>query len=245
MPPTTLKRYQSYQKLLESSPRAKALDNLQSWKRPIRQEAEEVLDAPGVLDDFYTSLLDWSSTGRLAVGVGRDIFVRDPTGDVGSLMRCPLGPTGDDYLTALKWSGCGKMMAYGTDKGDVLVREIESGVNYLKLGNRRARVSVLSWNNELVFQGFRSGGIRFHDIRTPLERAGRFKAHEGVVCGMAWNQSGMFLATGGNDNLVKVWDTRKVTESLLTLTLHEAAIKVMMSLWLATTEKTILLSHSY
>ena len=226
MPPTTLKRYQSYQKLLSTSSRAKVLDQLQSWKRPIRPEAQEILDAPNIPDDFYTSLLDWSNTGRLAVAVGRDIFVRDPSRVVTSLMRCPLGPTGDDYLTAVKWSDCGNKMAYGTDKGDVLVREIETGINLLKLGNRRARVSVLSWNNDLVYQGFRSGGLRLHDIRTPLERTGRVKAHDGVVCGMAWNQDGIHLATGGNDNLVKVWDTRKMTHSLLTLKQHEAAIKV-------------------
>ncbi|GJJ69185.1 hypothetical protein EMPS_01531 [Entomortierella parvispora] len=227
MPPTTLKRYQSYKRLISTSSRAKELDQLQSWRRAIRPEAQEILDAPNIPDDFYTSLLDWSNTGRLAVAVGRDIFVRDPSRVVTSLMRCPLGPTGDDYLTAVKWSDCGGKMAYGTDKGDVLVREVETGINLLKLGNRRARVSVLSWNNDLVYQGFRSGGLRLHDIRIPLERTGRVRAHDGVVCGMAWNQDGIHLATGGNDNLVKVWDSRKMTHSLLTLKQHEAAIKAL------------------
>ena len=35
----------------------------------------QVLDAPGLADDFYVSLLDWSQQGLLAVALGTHIYV--------------------------------------------------------------------------------------------------------------------------------------------------------------------------
>ncbi len=38
-------------------------------EKPISSIAQKVLDAPGIEDDFYLNLLDWSSTNKLAIAL--------------------------------------------------------------------------------------------------------------------------------------------------------------------------------
>ena len=35
----------------------------------------QVLDAPRLMDDFYSNLIDWSRQGLLAVALGADLYV--------------------------------------------------------------------------------------------------------------------------------------------------------------------------
>jgi len=39
-------------------------------KRTLHLSPEKVLDAPEIKDDYYLNLLDWSSRGTLAIGLG-------------------------------------------------------------------------------------------------------------------------------------------------------------------------------
>lgn len=55
--------------------------------------------------------------------------------------------------------------------------------------------------------------------------------HSQEVCGLKWSPDGKFLASGGNDNLLLVWDASVNTISnsntpLHTLNQHQAAVKV-------------------
>src|SRR5690349_5836884 len=38
--------------------------------RQIAQKPERVLDAPGIMDDYYVNLIDWGKTNVLAVALG-------------------------------------------------------------------------------------------------------------------------------------------------------------------------------
>lgn len=44
-------------------------------KRKISKSPYKVLDAPGLQDDFYIDLLDWSSRNEIGVGLGKAIFI--------------------------------------------------------------------------------------------------------------------------------------------------------------------------
>ena len=43
--------------------------------RQVASRPEKVLDAPGMVDDFYLHPLDWSSNNHLAVGLRDSLFV--------------------------------------------------------------------------------------------------------------------------------------------------------------------------
>lgn len=34
--------------------------------------------------------------------------------------------------------------------------------------------------------------------------------HLGEICGLSWNSNGYQLASGGNDNLINIWDLRNI-----------------------------------
>jgi WD40 repeat protein len=45
---------------------------------------ERVLDAPGMVDDYYLNLVDWSSGNQVAIVLGRTVYLwSGDTGDVG------------------------------------------------------------------------------------------------------------------------------------------------------------------
>lgn len=88
-----------------------------------------------------------------------------------------------------------------------------------------ARVGVLSWNNHLLSSGCRDGSIHNHDVRVANHRVAELLAHTSEVCGLKWRADGAFLASGGNDNLVNVWDARG-TVPRWTKREHNAAVKV-------------------
>lgn len=58
-----------------------------AWSRPVRPAIqakarrqvatlpERVLDAPGMVDDYYLNLLDWSTNNQLAVVLGKTIYL--------------------------------------------------------------------------------------------------------------------------------------------------------------------------
>lgn len=55
------------------------------------------------------------------------------------------------------------------------------------------------------------------------------KVHKGEVCGLKWSSTGSILASGGNDNLVYLWDACKMssTHHLYRLNDHCAAVKAL------------------
>jgi WD40 repeat protein len=54
---------------------------------------------------------------------------------------------------------------------------------------------------------------------------GRLAAHTQEVCGLKWSPSGTQLASGGNDNVLNIWQAGAQTP-LHSLTDHRAAVKV-------------------
>ncbi len=74
------------------------------FRRRIATAPERVLDAPGLIDDYYLNLLDWSSGNQVAIGLERNVYVW--SADKGSV-SCLLETPADTYVSSVKWSGDG------------------------------------------------------------------------------------------------------------------------------------------
>ncbi|KAF9090534.1 WD repeat-containing protein 24, partial [Mortierella sp. AD031] len=57
-----------------------------------------------------------------------------------------------------------------------------------------------------IVAGYESGNIQRWDIRNPSMGEKKFMAHMGFVTSLDYHPSGRFLASGGRDRTIKVWD---------------------------------------
>ena len=205
-----------------------------TWNRPTRPKTaiakrriplapEKILDAPGLADDYYLNLLDWSSKNILAVGLENTVYIWN--GDTGEVQEfCKTKP--DDYIASLKWASDGSYLAVGTSQGDSQIWDVDSFSKIRSMRGHTSRVGVLSWDQHILSSGARDGSIWNHDVRIANHKVAELLGHTSEVCGLQWRPDGALLASGGNDNLVQIWDARSSTPKM-TKTSHMAAVKVL------------------
>ncbi len=88
------------------------------------------------------------------------------------------------------------------------------------------RISTIHWKNQNVF----STGSKDFTIKTYDKRVKGFVQeyanHNEEICGLQWNLKESFLASGGNDNAVYVWDHRK-NNPMQYFNEHTAAVRAL------------------
>ncbi|KAJ3211519.1 ubiquitin-protein transferase activating protein [Entophlyctis luteolus] len=187
---------------------------------------ERVLDAPGIVDDYYLNLLDWSKDNNLAVALEGTVYVwNGDTGDVvefchASENETESGPPG--MVCSLQWTSDGGHLAVGIGNGDTQIWDFETQTKVRTMRGHTARVGVLSWDRHIVS----SGSIWHHDVRIANHKVGELLGHSQEVCGLKWRADGGLLASGGNDNLVNIWDARSSVPKS-TKSNHNAAVKAI------------------
>ncbi|KAI1762346.1 WD domain-containing protein [Hypoxylon sp. FL1150] len=194
------------------------------FRRRIATGPERVLDAPGLIDDYYLNLLDWSSGNQVAIGLERNVYVW--SADEGSV-SCLLETTPDTYVSSVKWSGDGAYVGVGLGTGEVQIWDVAEGMKVRSMFGHDTRVGVMGWNKHLLSTGARSGLVYNHDVRIAEHKVAELVSHTSEVCGLEWRSDGAQLATGGNDNLVSIWDARSLAVPKFTKTNHKAAVKAL------------------
>lgn len=210
---------QQYNRPLKSANAASA-----QFRRRIATGPERVLDAPGLIDDYYLNLLDWSSGNQVAIGLERNVYVW--SADEGSV-SCLLETTPDTYVSSVKWSGDGAYVGVGLGTGEVQIWDVAEGAKVRSMFGHDTRVGVMGWDKHLLSTGARSGLVYNHDVRIAEHKVAELVSHTSEVCGLEWRSDGQQLATGGNDNLVSIWDARSLSVPKFTKTNHKAAVKAL------------------
>jgi cell division cycle 20, cofactor of APC complex len=229
-------------RILEFKPAApessKPIDLRQQYNRPLKSAStssaqlrrriatapERVLDAPGLIDDYYLNLLDWSSGNQVAIGLERSVYVW--SADEGSV-SCLLESPADTYVSSVKWSGDGAYVGVGLGTGEVQIWDVAEGQKVRSMHGHDTRVGVMGWNKHILSTGARSGLVFNHDVRIAEHKVAELVSHTSEVCGLEWRSDGAQLATGGNDNLVSIWDARSLSVPKFTKTNHKAAVKAL------------------
>ncbi|KAF9585517.1 substrate-specific activator of APC-dependent proteolysis [Lunasporangiospora selenospora] len=199
-------------------------DYLMSPKKSQRKISEvpfKVLDAPGLADDYYLNLVDWSSQNVLGVGLRHCVYLWDAlTGTPTQL--CTL----NERVTSINWVSTGIHMAIGTDSGEVQIWDVQKGQRVRTMTGHTQRVGVLAWNDHILSSGGRDRKIFQRDVRSEEMFQKELSSHRAEVCGLKWNSSGTQLASGGNDNMLMIWE-KDSTEPLFQFDDHQAAVKAI------------------
>lgn len=233
--PASTRSELSKMRVLYSSQQSKRSSEESSRKRQrvIAQVPERILDAPELLDDFYVNPLDWSPDNVLAVALGSAVYLWDATsGNIELLTETDK----TNPICSVSWitSGSG-YLALGTTDSTVQLWDVTSGQRLRTMDGHYSRVSSLSWNRHILSSGGRDSLIINHDVRMQEHQVQRLTGHEGEVCGLHWSPDLQQLASGSNDNTVRIWDramletstSSTVSKPLHTLTDHTAAVKAL------------------
>ncbi|KAI5962924.1 slp1 [Candida pseudojiufengensis] len=193
--------------------------------KKIPSAPERVLDAPGIVDDFYLNLLAWSSYNLLAIGLEDTVYVWNAsTGSVGLLCELPE----KKIVTSLKWSQDGSYVSIGKDDGLIEIWDIEKNIKLrtLNCDNHLTRIASQAWNQHILTSGSRMGNLYHSDVRISSHFINKFEnCHSSEICGIEYNQKQ--FVTGGNDNVINIFDIRNNSQPLFSKNNHKAAVKAL------------------
>ena len=164
----------------------------------------------------------------MAVALNNEIYLWNAnTGDITNLLSLD----DDNYVSSVSWIEEGNYLAVGISDGNVQLWDTDKNKRLRTMTGHDVRVGSLSWNSYILTSGAKNGCIFNHDVRVANHHVGTFVGHTQEVCGLKWSPGGQYLASGGNDNTVNIWNNsiNHDTESnkpLFTFTEHQAAVKV-------------------
>ena len=216
-----------------------------------------ILDSVGFVDDFYLSLLATHGSS-LAISLGSQVHIKN--GDC--ICAFPIG----SMVTSVEFLNSHRI-AIGTERSileiwDVVKQQKISSLDLSACGAETEegastegvhnRIPILKGGSSehVVYGGMRSGTLFGVDVRSIgagsiPSTASIFlrNAHSMELCGLAFNKETQLLASGGNDNLLRIWDIRKCKSGtspsrssrygtmrpLFHLEDHQAAIRALVS----------------
>ncbi|XP_052830609.1 cell division cycle protein 20 homolog isoform X1 [Octopus bimaculoides] len=216
-------------KSLENLYKKKANSPCKTVTREINQYSDRILDAPDLIDNFYCNLLDWSSRNVLCAALGPSCYLFDLEQDSIDELQNNDDRTEDNYVSCVSFSADGSFIGVGNNSGELQIWDTKTKKLLRTMYGARTSAHTLSWNANVLSCGTNDGTIYHHDIRLSDHVISTISAHTSIVCGLKWSGNGRYLASGGNDNIVNIWDfNRSVSiQPLLMLTHHRAAVKAL------------------
>lgn len=216
-------------------------------QRNVPNSPFRVLDAPGLRDDYYCSLLAYSPiSNSLAVGLNYDVYSWTEADGAQ-----PFKQWSESHVTCLAFSskeGRLNILAIGRVDGNLsLWRPGEPNPRIEK--NHSHGVAAVAWRpttadciktqSEELLVGDESGAVYYYrvDWNGPEEDSppapvdciitliSRIQPHRQQICGLAWSADGKQFATGGNDNLACLFDVSKVVELTMPGRFTDAALE--------------------
>ncbi|KAI3929184.1 hypothetical protein MKX01_006420 [Papaver californicum] len=171
-----------------------------------------------IIDDFYLNLLDWGSSNVLAIGLGYTVYLWDATESSTTELLTVDEDTGP--ITSVSWAPDGHHIAVGLNNSEVQLWD------YTHL----TEFGTMDWNKHILSTGGMDGLIINNDLRIRNHIMETYKGHDQEVCGLKWSPSGQQLSSGGNDNLVHIWNisvasSNTSTQWFLRLENHTAAVR--------------------
>ncbi|KMT15605.1 hypothetical protein BVRB_3g059510 [Beta vulgaris subsp. vulgaris] len=200
-------------------------------RRRIPQTSERTLDCPGLIDDYYLNLLDWGKSNVLAIALENSVYLWDASTHATS----ELVSISDDKgpVTSVSWAPDGCHIAIGLNNSEVELWDSTACKKLRTLSNgHQARIGSLAWNNHILTSGSVDSSIINNDVRVRGHVIETYRGHRLEVCGIRWSPSGRYLASGGNDNLLHIWDRSMAglnssTQWLHRIQDHRAAVKAL------------------
>lgn len=218
--------------------------------RHLQSKEVRILDAPGIKDDYYTEVIEWSKNNMLAVILGNALgYCRI------NAQNHPTSPhilyefseeeeeqeeegvedSKKKGITSLAWCPVSDHLCFAVTKKretTLDVWDVATGQPVRTLRGHEGRVHSLDWRSDasLLASGSSDKTIRTWDVRVAQACVSTLEHHHTCkVTGVRWNLSGTELVSGGNDNIANVFSSPSSSNTAprLTLSEHQAAVKAI------------------
>lgn len=206
-------------------------------KRRMERKPVKILDAPCLMDDYYLNLVCWSETNLIGVGLEDSVYFYNFLSnnivkhfDLPKLYSGDSIPSDEDfcpYICSLSFNTEGKMLATADSKGQVIISDIASNKMISNSAVHSSRIGAVHWQENMLVTGSRDKIMRLFDVRSKLCRpVYSFTGHLQEICGLKFSPNSNYIASGGNDNQLLLWDVRQA-QLMSSLGNHEAAVKAL------------------
>lgn len=175
--------------------------------RRIPKQPVKVLDAPGIADDYYSNILDWSSNDIIGVSLMNSLYLWKNT--KGNNQVVNLSEFESHVFCSIKFARNGQVISAGDDTGNLHIYDINTDKKVMNFKGHEGRISTMDWCNDyLLTTGSRDSTIKTFDLRANA-CVSVLEKHTQEICGLKWNFNESYLASGGNENHIFIWDIRK------------------------------------
>lgn len=160
------------------------------------------LDAPGVPSDLLSFPLSWSTSNKIAVACGYDVYYQDlDTREITHLCNT------DPLIRVIDWAKQdSNVLALGAERGTLHLWDAADSTLVRDWSDeKRIGVYSLSWHDEVLAVGERPGSIGLYDVRVPQTIA-KLGGHRVPVYALEWSPDGKYLASGDASGVVQIWD---------------------------------------
>ncbi|ORY86809.1 WD40-repeat-containing domain protein [Protomyces lactucae-debilis] len=197
-------------------------------KTPLELKPFRVLDAPSLSEDFYSSVIAWSSGSQLAVGIHADVHLwseKSSHKQISGLTMDGDHITVHAPVTSLAYSLNNKWIAIGRRDGTLHLHTKISDVKPATImldGDLgclafRPRL-VAAHEEEHLLVGGCNGHVHHYVFSISTREAGvqyrllgvARRGHREQVTGLAWSSDGEQYASGGNDNTCYLYDAQNL-----------------------------------
>lgn len=182
-----------------------------------------------MIDNFYSSVIDWSKHGIIAAGIHNSVFLYN------NGISCNIYK--NKTINSVKFNENGDYLAFGTKYGSLYIYDIRDMkiIHYLKLSYG---IISLAWNGNLLLIGTYNNLLLYdtitkseisyfgqnpHNTELPLiSRSG----HKSKICVLKWSRTKNYFSSGGDDNKVFIWSPKMSHKPIVDFT-FKAAVKAM------------------
>lgn len=197
----------------------------------IKKAEKTIIEAPGFKNDYYLNLLDAHSENLIGVVLSSSVFLLRRTKKYfGPILLPSLQENESGDVTSLTFDRLSESnLAFGNHYGQMKVHNWEKDCSLGVWHNHSRRIGALQFSpvaKGIIATGSKDAKVSIADTRHRGEISSGI-AHSGEVCGIKWNPNGSLLASGGNDNLVHVWDIRKMQIPITKIESHTAAVRAL------------------
>jgi cell division cycle 20-like protein 1 (cofactor of APC complex) len=196
-------------------------------KRPnFNSSVLKVIDAPGLVDNFYYNVTSFGKDNKLLVALGSDLHLFDYHKNATNWVY----QIDDEVdITSISNHDQIDIFALGLCCGEVQLLDLETKKLMRRFVNdeEEHRVVATSFKDYILGHGTRFGEVILYDIRTKGDGIANFSCHKQEVCSLKFSPfNDKIFATGGNDNKIVLYDLRKM-KKLGKMSFHKAAVKAL------------------